>query len=379
MDPEADGAVFACIEKTTEAGPTETRAWCLQERMLSARLVVFGPEQLVFSCVTGLITEQSGHCPQTLLHGPNAPLLSYKGLGAKAFDPEIRSLVLTSWYYAVSNYSTRQMSNPLDVFAAISGVARRAEQFRLGQYLAGLWSDDLLQGLLWLPKSSRMMWQVGASKRPTIATAYGDQVVTRAPSWSWAALQGPVFYGSADGEYFFSDKSRHRISPVHADPERWTLNERVGTSQLLMPECKLEFRAVLKQVRCSAVPAGIHLSRARCYLKNFGTDRILLLTPTADMYPGKIVAAGILDLEERHTGNLYCMQVVDTTWHKDQKQAEPFRVAMDVDRERFPLMVDGLLLTEQASSQGYVRVGSFKVLNHEYFDDRSGERVIELV
>lgn len=85
------------------------------------------------------------------------------------------------WYDLVEEYSGRSVTVLGDRLAALWPVAHRysrASQHRCGQFLAGLWSNDLLRGLLWRAEEER-----------TYKLA-DDGCLT--PSWSWAALPGRV-------------------------------------------------------------------------------------------------------------------------------------------------------------------------------------------
>lgn len=60
-----------------------------------------------------------------------------------------RVLSYRRWYSVVANYSRRQLTFPSDVLSALAGLAI-VFQHRLGdRYLAGLFSGDILRGMLW--------------------------------------------------------------------------------------------------------------------------------------------------------------------------------------------------------------------------------------
>ena len=55
-------------------------------------------------------------------------------------------------YTLVENYSRRALTYASDKLAAIAGLATEfEEQGRDREYIAGLWKEDLLRGLLWSP------------------------------------------------------------------------------------------------------------------------------------------------------------------------------------------------------------------------------------
>lgn len=82
--------------------------------------------------------------------------------------------VLLDYYTIVDRYCARELTYPSDKFPALSGIPQGLQPV-LGDYLAGLWRRDIIRGLWWVKK-------VGGGP----ASEY------RAPSWSWASVDGPV-------------------------------------------------------------------------------------------------------------------------------------------------------------------------------------------
>ncbi|KAF4345167.1 tol [Fusarium beomiforme] len=85
-----------------------------------------------------------------------------------------RATLLESWYRLLWLYGKRELSKPSDKLPAISGLASIFAE-RLGdEYIAGLWRSDIIEGLCWTGSNC------------TRVRAY------RAPSWSWASVDGIV-------------------------------------------------------------------------------------------------------------------------------------------------------------------------------------------
>lgn len=87
----------------------------------------------------------------------------------------------SEWYELIEEYSGRDLTYLEDRIPAFSQIALRyfcASGNNCGEFLAGLWSNDLLRGLL---------WQTNAGKKPGPAPRE-----YMAPSWSWAAVPGRV-------------------------------------------------------------------------------------------------------------------------------------------------------------------------------------------
>jgi hypothetical protein len=70
------------------------------------------------------------------------------------------------------------MSKSVDRLAAIAGIARWTESVVQCKYLYGLWEDDLITGLTW--------------KTISLRNSRIERAIDRAPSWSWASIDGAV-------------------------------------------------------------------------------------------------------------------------------------------------------------------------------------------
>lgn len=156
LDERGDG--FAC--------PLLSRGWCFQERLLSPRVLHFGPDEFVWECNSTIRCEcrEQSASPYTL----------------KTSFPSQRNPV-SIWCEIVETFSGCDLTNELDVFPALAGVAARfsdLNQDLQGKYLAGLWEANLVQFLCWSIK------RPDRARRRSIA----------APSFSWASLIGPVFF-----------------------------------------------------------------------------------------------------------------------------------------------------------------------------------------
>lgn len=151
------------------------RAWVLQERVLSRRVLHYSSLGVFWECDKVRRSE---------LVPDHSTCRQFAGL--------LQQLSTTShetpssewhrhWAGLVKDYSERQLTYPdRDKLAALSGVAK-AFQFQLHEetYIAGMWSDkdDLLRMMMW-----------SAVKKSLRRT----KPIYRAPSWSWASLDTPV-------------------------------------------------------------------------------------------------------------------------------------------------------------------------------------------
>ncbi|KAF2705781.1 HET-domain-containing protein, partial [Pleomassaria siparia CBS 279.74] len=166
---------FQSFKHEILSSPLAQRGWTFQERALSARVIHFGSELCYWECKEACIGEneeigkysvQDGffHLKDMLLVAPTSTEPSTPKLHDK-------------WAWVVSQFSSRQLTNPSDIFAALEGVATMfTGKNKLGRYYCGLWEDELLRHLLW------------SSDRTVAGSAHARPAAYRAPSWSWAAV-----------------------------------------------------------------------------------------------------------------------------------------------------------------------------------------------
>ncbi|OLN81332.1 hypothetical protein CCHL11_08581 [Colletotrichum chlorophyti] len=159
--------------------PLSERAWGLQERVLSRRVLHFGSEQMYWECLEGFETEEGLKLPFRLPAVSTDPeIIAYMKEreldNAHSFGGTDKSTThMQTWSHILSKYGRRKLGNPQDKLPAISGVARSFSKELNDEYLAGLWRKSLIEGLCWQPLNCK--------------PAEGGY---RAPSWSWASVDG---------------------------------------------------------------------------------------------------------------------------------------------------------------------------------------------
>ncbi|KAI8944082.1 heterokaryon incompatibility protein-domain-containing protein [Xylaria longipes] len=184
--------------------PLTKRGWVFQERFLAPRVIHFGPEQLLWECA-------SLDACETFPRGIPAVAQSPRHTGFKRLDflfendaretlpPENGHLLsmteedlLYSWCEIVQAYTRTSLTKPSDKLIALAGVAQLMSPLddsthgtSSKMYLAGLFKQHLLLMLEWHSGSSLFSLSEPAGVRPS---------QYRAPSWSWASIDGRVFY-----------------------------------------------------------------------------------------------------------------------------------------------------------------------------------------
>ncbi|KAF1955879.1 HET-domain-containing protein [Byssothecium circinans] len=163
--------------------PTQSRAWCFQEWLLSTRCVSFNREQAIWQCKRGSVMECHVKRPylDSSVLGPIHSTFSqqidrFKSPGCDR--QHFINSVLDYWEWNMEVYSRKQLTKASDVLPAISGIAHRITTLAGTSYLAGIWEERLLRQLQW--KYRRYM----STSDPMVLPNARE---TCAPSWSWAS------------------------------------------------------------------------------------------------------------------------------------------------------------------------------------------------
>lgn len=275
------------------------RGWTLQERFLSRRILHFSHSRFYFECKIAHLarTEGGSHygmvSPMSQFNIEALPTMTgeeYDSDFARSTDEEIPPQVpslsehITSsspldyeenesvgalsqtegsdsdhssgssdwdiayrpfctWYQEIQCYSDRIFTYCEDKFPAAEGLARDlAARCNVGRYLAGIWENELVLGLLWKPgKTSPIQftsrvwsWPPSNPQVEPVPSyfSYLDPPAPRptkyrAPSWSWASL----------------DMFTHWPGTPHNDyyaPEGGTIEMLDGEIELLDADLQLE-------------------------------------------------------------------------------------------------------------------------------------------
>jgi hypothetical protein len=169
------------LRELEQSAPLSTRGWTLQESILSPRHLYFGKEMIYWKCPQGFDTADG------LPPGNTTPPISYPILTTVIYSDILnnpcaelpdKSSILEDYYQLINNFTQRSLTFGTDKLPALSGIAQRLHAVIGGDYLAGIWSNDIKYGLLWKSELNFC----------------GHVQPYRAPSWSWAVTDGPVVY-----------------------------------------------------------------------------------------------------------------------------------------------------------------------------------------
>ena len=150
--------------------PTDFRAWCYQEDLLSSRLVKLTQFGYAWLCMGDTRNPRSSA----------ARRLGLQSLASLPIDKWY-----THWYQFVEHYTNKRLSYPSDRLIALYGIAMAKN---VNGYHAGIFERDPWASLLWCRDENQTTTRPG--KR------YTEYV---APSWSWASIDAPVLFYEAKG------------------------------------------------------------------------------------------------------------------------------------------------------------------------------------
>ena len=177
---------FPNRHQVMESQPMTTRAWIMQERFLSSRILFWTDTCLFWECSALEASENwpkgqpgvenlTNSLRQIRLHVPTTPA-------------EKARYLTDIWSGMVSRYTRCEISYGTDKFPALSAVAHHFQQLTCDTYHAGLWASVLLQNLLWFGKPG-----MGAATEKRKRDGRGHYI---APSWSWGSVVGEIAMAS---------------------------------------------------------------------------------------------------------------------------------------------------------------------------------------
>ncbi|KAF2791804.1 HET-domain-containing protein [Melanomma pulvis-pyrius CBS 109.77] len=163
----------------------QTRAWALQERVLSPRILHFFDVGILWECrhhyeiwhepSANILMEQYGYATLDELEQVRKIITDHP------FDLP-RWVLYRPWFrLIVPEYTSRKLTFRSDTLPAISSIARALQKQTNSTYLAGLFAEDIAFGLTWHPVTRKARGEVIEA-----------QVIGKPrPSWSWASYDTP--------------------------------------------------------------------------------------------------------------------------------------------------------------------------------------------
>ncbi|EKJ69140.1 hypothetical protein FPSE_10684 [Fusarium pseudograminearum CS3096] len=177
--------------------PLYERGWAIQERILSARVVHFAANMILWECHERRATEID-HVGSSLNDRSNG--MVYEEVSD--FMPIVRKLqlqggsasqVVREWYSFIEGYTSAKFTFMGDRLPALSGISALIQRHIPDCYGAGLWQSAVPEGLAWLIED-KLAEDIPDPVSPPATTTELKQML---PSWSWAASRGTVRFPSS--------------------------------------------------------------------------------------------------------------------------------------------------------------------------------------
>jgi hypothetical protein len=199
--------------------PLNSRGWTFQERRLAPRTLLYNSRHMTWECYTSSHKEEDADVYSGGPFKKPSVALFPRGRPDPCTEHMEREALLDGWVKILRDYSKRKFAVPSDKLPALAGVVASIQQELSydNRCLAGIWYT-LLPNVL--------MWRVTGEARTTRSKTF------RAPSWSWASVDGPVhLYG-----YEFAGMYTESVNRIE-----WSkpLSIEMGTEQYMLVQARL--------------------------------------------------------------------------------------------------------------------------------------------
>ncbi|KAL3291486.1 HET-domain-containing protein, partial [Colletotrichum asianum] len=172
--------VFWTGRGNSEPEPTETRAWCFQESILSSRVLYFGTHNSKWICAETRKQNSEplydGWIEDSRLNLESVNNSRHLVYGVEWTTMSDSEAFYSGWRDLLQYYSVMEAGQQQDRLLAISAVAKKIGRIAKNRYSAGIWMNSPSDSLAWVSSSDK-------AKR---LTSY------YIPSWSWASISGEI-------------------------------------------------------------------------------------------------------------------------------------------------------------------------------------------
>lgn len=182
--------------------PLNCRAWVMQERFLSPRILHFAKDQLLWECRELQAAESFPNgIPKAIGLDTMAKYKRYVEHETAASN-NADTKPINIWMDIAHLYSATKLTFASDKLVALSGIAKKFKQVMGDDYIAGMWQKDIETQLLWFVSGVARF-----QKRPQVPTHY------RAPSWAWTSITR----GEVKWHYFGKKSPTARVTNIQLD------------------------------------------------------------------------------------------------------------------------------------------------------------------
>ena len=204
--------------------PLSKRGWVFQERFLARRVLHFGQNQMGWECseLTALEMFPDG-LPQKNLHTTKAftnhQLEKLKGTPHTTTEKTFVDL----WHNLVSEYTKCELTEGSDKVVAFMGVAEVMSSYIGAQHSASMLQTTLVYDLAW--------WRSSEDR-----AAYPISMTSsRAPSWSWASVDGEINFPDTIGGVKLKYANVWEFSKIPSDSNLLADAESIRAEAICLP------------------------------------------------------------------------------------------------------------------------------------------------
>lgn len=318
---------------TVEKGPLQKRAWVIQERILSRRIIHYGREQIFLECQRSCIAEDGNDYLITGRLKQSLDLRDYLGPERKDINNmEHISVgpIYRRWCLIIEDYMRRDLTKSKDKLPALSGLAKEIQKRTHDQYLAGFWREGLHLELLWTARFDGIL-----SHPPQY----------RAPSWSWASVDGPIRWDDFSAQIHKHTRPQFTFLGANLEPDGDDPNGAVKDGWI-------ELSSAVRRatyVDDTAHPEDLLTSSLISSKKILDAD-------------GNSIGRGLLDLPTKLPTPVLCLRI---SFYENEQGSVSNRYGV-------------LLIKKSVSSGSFERIGAGVILAPRWFDGYE-EKALRLV
>ncbi|KAI1422035.1 heterokaryon incompatibility protein-domain-containing protein [Xylaria sp. FL1777] len=173
-----NGTVYLSAEAYEPEHPLDKRGWTLQESMLSSRMLIFSDYELLWQCKEVDLRGVTGRGLEYLQPLEALPWTVFDD-DAEPYFGNLDSDKVYLWKTIVQQYTERKLTDPEDRLRAVTGITTELETLWRDTNIHGLWKKWFIELLAWY--------------KPDVDREQ-ERYLKRAPSWSWASLNGVIRY-----------------------------------------------------------------------------------------------------------------------------------------------------------------------------------------
>ena len=252
------------VDGIREGMPLLSRAWVMQERLLSRRILYYGPKGLFWEChdleanellpFGGPKTAPSTSAVLTQGHpdeGYVYPQASAKDMWLlpelKTMDKINRNHFYLVWDHIVATYWASHLTYSSDILIALAGIVDILQQRTGMTFIGGVWKEFLPLDLLWMADDERI--------RTTKLDSF--------PSWSWASVRTADHLETSSKTPVWTSQAHYSLTEINTS---WiTLTRDVEIIYRRLDQGRLGFEPLGKSVNPPVDRAACIKLRAPLY------------------------------------------------------------------------------------------------------------------